>query len=306
MPILTPDTSASLLVTVYFEEKQGGFMRISWQGTQGAQVLSDNFYEDVGMSNQRSLLIPPGTLVGDGTLIFQCGDSTLGIHRIKLEWLQNKNGLVSPDIEDTLVTPTTGPTQMARDLSGTTTATEPAAWQDQVVTIPLTDGPLRIEQGVEFSVDLDKVPTSARVALVESGLPLGEHLVAWVNGTRAGTITPTVPDLLDAGFLTDATASTSYIGWRDGSFFLPVKLLKSGVNTVQFSDEDDTAVATSTSPTPGSTTQEAPVAVKNLVLQLNYVPAPTPAGFLPPELSLTPASPIAPAASTAVSSTSTP
>jgi hypothetical protein len=131
LPILTPDTNASLLVTVYFQEKQDGFMRISWQGTQGAQVLSDNFYENIGMANQRSLLISPATLIGDGILTFQCGDSTLGIQRIKLEWLENKDGLVSPEVQDLLVTPATGPTQLAQSLNGQANPTEPGAWEDQ-------------------------------------------------------------------------------------------------------------------------------------------------------------------------------
>jgi hypothetical protein len=286
LPILTPDPAASLLVTVYFQEKQDGFMRISWDGTQGAQVLSDNFYEDIGMANQRSLLISPATLIGDGTLTFQCGDSILGIQRIKLEWLENKSGLVSPDVRDLLVTPAMGPTQLSQNLNGQPNATEPGAWQNQLVTVPLTDSALRIEQGVDFSVDLDKVPATARLALKEAGLPLGEHLVVWINQQRAGTITPSVPDLLDAGFLADAKASTSYVGWRDGSFYAPVSLLKEGVNTVQFSDENDAT------PTASDSGADQPLAIKALVLQLNYESAP-PAAPAQPQLSM-PSGPIPP------------
>jgi hypothetical protein len=292
LPILTPDPNASLLVTVYFQEKQDGFMRIIWQGTQGGQVLSDNFYEDIGMANQRSLLISPTTLVGDGILTFQCGDSTLGIQRIKLEWLENKNGLVSPEVQDLLVTPATGPTQLAQNLNGVANPTEPGAWQGQLVTVPITDQAQRIEQGVEFSVDLDQVPGSARLALKEAGLPLGKHLVVWVNQQRAGTITPTVPDLRDDGFLTDGNASTGYVGWRDGSFYAPVSLLKTGINTVQFSDEDDAAS------TPGNagasdTGLEPPLAIKAMVLQLNYLPVQPKTVSLQPQFSM-PTGPISP------------
>ena len=92
MPILTPDPDASLLVTVYFQEKQGGFLRIIWTGTQGAQLLSDNFYENIAMNNQRSLLISPATLVGDGVLSFQCGDTDLGIQRIKTGMAREQDG----------------------------------------------------------------------------------------------------------------------------------------------------------------------------------------------------------------------
>jgi len=293
LPILTPDTTASLLVTVYFQEKQGGFMRISWQGTQGAEVLSDNFYDGIGMANQRSLLISPATLVGDGILTFQCGDSTLDIQRIKLEWLESRNGLVSPEVRDLLVTPATGPTQLAQSLNGQANPTGPGAWQDQIVTIPITDQALRIEQGVEFSVQLDNVPGSARLALKEAGLPLGKHLVVWINQQRAGTITPAVPDLLDDGFLTDGNASTSYVGWRDGSFYVPVSLLKAGINTVQFSGEAD-AASTPGNANASDTGLDQPLAVKALVLQINYPPAPATTGVPQPQPSPPPANSIPP------------
>jgi len=298
LPILTPDTTASLLVTVYFQEKEGGFMRISWQGTQGAQVLSDNFYEGIGMANQRSLLISTDTLVGDGVLTFQCGDSTLDIQRIKLEWLESRNGLVSPGVRDLLVTPAIGPTQSAQGLNGQANPTGPGAWQNQLVTVPITDQALRIEQGVEFNVQIDTVPGSARLALKEAGLPLGKHLVVWINQQRAGTITPAVPDLLDDGFLTGGNALTSYVGWRDGSFYVPVSLLKAGINTVQFSGEDDAA----STPGPGNagasdTGLEPPLAFKALFLQLNYPPAPATTGVPQPQLSPPPTGPVLPAES---------
>ncbi len=298
LPILTPDANASLLVTVYFQEKQGGFLRVVWNGTQGAQLLSENLYEDIGMANQRSLLISPATLVGDGILTLQCGDSTLGIQRIKLEWLANKTELVSPDVPDVLVTPSVGPTQPGLNLNGQANPAQPAAWVGQIVNVPISDEAERIEQGVEFSVDLDKVPVSARLALKETGLPLGQRLVVWINEKRAGTITPTVPDLLDDGFLTLESATDSYIGWRDGSFYVPVSLLQTGVNTVQFSQEDDAASTpeNTTAPAAGTT---SPLAVKGLVLQLNYQPPQANTTLPQPQLSM-PAGPISP---TEISST---
>jgi len=304
LPILTPDTTASLLVTVYFQEKQGGFMRVIWKGTQGAQLLSDNFYEDIGMANQRSLLISPATLVGDGILTFQCGDSTLGIQRIKLEWLESRNGLVSPEVRDLLVTPATGPTQSAQGLDGQANPTGPGAWQNRLVTVPITDQALRIEQGVEFSVQLDNVPGSARLALKEAGLPLGKRLVVWINQQRAGTITPAVPDLLDGGFLTGGNASAGYVGWRDGSFYAPVSLLRAGINTVQFSGEDDAVLTPGNAGAPG-TGPEPPLAVKSLVLQLNYPPAQAKTGVLQPQLSPPPTDPVPPAESSPTPSETT-
>jgi hypothetical protein len=270
LPILTPDPTAALLVTVYFQEKPGGFLRITWNGTQGAQTLSDNFYEDIGMANQRSLLVPATTLVGDGTLLFQSSGSVIGIQRVKLEWLQNKDGLVSSGIEDQLVTASSGMTAPSLTLNGQPSTSAPGAWENLIVTVPMTDTPMRIEQGVDFSIDLDQVPSTARIALKETGLPLGQHLIVWINEMRAGTMTPTVPGLMDGGYLADPNASTSYVGWRDTSFYAPVSLLKTGVNTVQFSTEDDSPSAPTT---PGSRT-DAPLAIKAFVMQLNYTPAP--------------------------------
>jgi hypothetical protein len=304
LPILTPNADASLLVTVYFQEKQGGFMRVLWKGTQGAQVLSDNFYENIGMANQRSLLVSPTTLVGDGTLIFQCGDTALGIQRIKLEWLQKSTALTSPDVHGLIVAPSVGPAQSSSVLNGQPVLDQPAAWQGDIVTVPLTDSALRIEEGVEFSVDLDKVPGSARLAFKEAGLALGKRIVVWINQQRAGTVTPAVPDLLDKGFLTDAaTTTTTYSGWRDGTFSVPISMLKDGVNTVQLSDESDVTLTSSSSLSSDAT--ETPLAVKGMLMQLNYVattasaPSTNAAAVSPSDStdSSTPTGPISPGAS---------
>jgi hypothetical protein len=303
LPILTPDPNASLLVTVFFTEKPGGSLRITWKGTQGAQVLSDNFYEDIAMANQRSLIIAPATLVGDGVLNFQSTDFTLGITKIKLEWLEGKTELVSPEVHDVTVTSADGQTQFSQDLSGQTESASTGMWEDQVVSVPLTDAPVRIEQGVDFSVDLDKVPGTARLSLKEAGLPLGKHIVVWINDQRAGIVSPSVPDLLDEGFSSDANASSSYTGWRDASFYVPVSLLTAGVNSVEFTDEDD--VPTSTSESSGSGI-EKPLAIKGMALQLSYEPPGPKSGLTQPQFWNAPSEPISPDSSSTPSASTIP
>ncbi len=267
LPVNPPDPEASLLVTVYFQEKEGGFLRITWKASGGAQTLADNFYEGIGMSNQRSLLLTPGMMTNQGALCFQTGDTSLGIQRIKLEWLQSKNSLVSPAVQDLLVTPANGVTQLSQTLDGQPRQADPAAWHgQQLVTVPITQVAQRVEDGVEFSFELEGVPSTGRVSFKESGLPLGRHLIVWVNGQRAGTVSPAVPDLTDEGYLANGTAASNYVGWRDGTFFLPVSLLKSGANTLQFSDEAEIPATTTTTPPPA----DAPLALKDLVLQLAY------------------------------------
>jgi hypothetical protein len=102
---------------------------------------------------------------------------------------------------------------------------------------------------------------------------LSQHLVVWINEQRAGTLTPAVPGLTDSGFFTDATSTTTYVGWRDGSFYVPVSLLKDGVNTIQFSAEDEVPAAAGATADANSAT---PLALKGIALQLNYQAPPSP------------------------------
>jgi hypothetical protein len=306
LPVTPPDGTASLLVTVFYQEQMGGFLRIGWQGasavppvagelpgpgeTAASSVLCDNFYEGIGMSNQRSLLVPVDAMKQPGALTFQVGAATLGISRIKLEWLETSTGLSSPTITDVLVTPADGKTRTASELNGQPPLANDPAWHDRIVDVPITDVPLRIEQGVDFSVQMDSVPTMARIALKEGGLPWGQHLVVWVNGKRSGVILPTVPQLGDDGYPADATAP--YIGWRDGTYRVPLGDLAVGNNTLQFSAEPDVVPATA----PDPQAAPAPLAVKDVVFQLDYPAASTATASAVPVSPAPPPSDSAPAA----------
>jgi len=280
LPITPPDPAASLLVTVFYQEDTGGFLRVSWESGVGlsltgdelpgpgevgaSSILCDNFYEGIGMNNQRSLLVSADTLKQGGTLHFQTGGSALGISRIKLEWLENATGLTSPAITDVLVTPASGKTQLASELAGTPPTAADPAWKDRIVTVPITDVPVRIEQGVDFTVQMESVPALARLSLKETGLPWGQHLVVWLNNQRAGVIYPATPALDDPGFPAGGDASP-YIGWREGSFFVPVADLAAGNDVLQFSTEPDVVSASA-----DATASTAPLAVKDVSLQLDY------------------------------------
>jgi hypothetical protein len=327
LPVMPPQAGSSLLVTVFFQEKNGGFLRISWQGGSASTdstdalpgpgeqpqsaLLCENFYEGIGMSNQRSLLITADTLQQPGQLVFQCGDSTLGISRIRLEWLQSSTGLSSPAITDMLVTPADGHTQPQTALDGQPPAASDLAWQGRIVNVPLTDVPLRIEQGVDYTVQMDDAPTLARVGLKEAGLPWGWHLVAWINNQHAGIIVPAVPPLGDGGYPDEK--GSAYVGWREGTFYVPASLLTAGNNTLQFSAEPDMAPAAPADPNAAS----APLALKDVVLQLDYPANSTatarvaPAGDAPNANTISPAAastppPVSDAADTPATTTPAP
>jgi hypothetical protein len=327
LPVTPPDATASLLITVFFQEQNGGFLRISWQAdgantpVEGdtalpgpgesalSSVLSDNFYEGIGMSNQRRLLVPADVLKQPGALHFQTGSTTLGITRIHLEWLENTVGLTSPALNDVVVTPADGHAVPASEVAGLPPLAQDPAWQGHVVNVPVTDVPLRIEEGLDFTVQIDSPPTLARVELKEAGLPWGQHLVVWVNSHRTGLLIPATPQLDNGGY--SAGASGTYVGWREGSFFLPAAALAAGPNTLQFSAEPDVPPATAAN-APASPAA-APLAVKDVVLQLAYpavaasaptaaAPTPSTATSLPATAAADPNS-LAPAAANVTSST---
>jgi hypothetical protein len=285
LPITPPDADAALLVTVYFTETDNGFLRINWNPDAGTAVaLASNFYENIGMANSRSLLIPPSTLGTGGVLVLQGTAAALGVQRIEFEWLESRQDLVSPKTSAMLVTTADGTTVGAETVNGQPEPPSSGTWTGDIVTVPITTDATRIEQGVEFSVDLDKVPTAARLVLKETGLALTQHLVVWVNQTRAGTITPAVPGLSDAGFFNAAgSPAATYVGWRNGSFYVPVTLLKEGANTLQFSTEDEVPPP---HPNVPSSTGNDPLAVKDVTLQANYAPPPEPAPVELPVLHL--------------------
>ncbi len=289
LPLTAPESGDSLLVTVFFQEKEGGFLRLSWKGATGEQLLSGNFYEGVsGMGNQRTLLIPASVVADGGTLILQCGDTVLDVEKLHLEWLQSQTALVSPEQEDTQVISALGKRSDATDLDGQPAGSVSPSLDGSLVTVPLVSAPQRIEQGVEFSLQLDGVPQAGRISFTESGLPWTQHFVVWINQQRAGIITPNVPDLRDAGFA--AGSAQPYVGWRESSIYLPVALLKSGLNSLQLSVEnDDPATSNPDGDDAGS---GQPLAVNHLVAQFDYTqaaPAAAPAPIAPASAATPPA-----------------
>jgi hypothetical protein len=267
LPLIAPAGGDSLLVTITFQEKEGGFLRLTWKGAQGEQVLSSNFYEGVAMDSQRTLLVPASVVQGSGTLSLQCGDTVLDIQKIHLEWLEERASLISPEKPDEEVVSSLGHATDVSTLDGQPPAAISPSLDGSMVTVPISSIPQRIEQGVQFSLQLDAPPRAARISFEESGLPWSRHLVLWINQQRAGTITPAVPDLEDTGFA--SSSDQPYVGWRPASIYLPVALMKTGLNTLQLSVENDTDSASNNE----EITSSQPLAVNHLLCQFDYAPA---------------------------------
>jgi hypothetical protein len=248
---------SGLLVSLVFEEPEGGFLRVYWRSGEDSQTISDNLYEGIGLPNQRSLLIPQELLEKGGTVTFQSSGSQLGIHQISWEWLEPTVMLSSGGTELRLLD-SHGLLLREEEVNGEPTRAEIENWEKNIVTASLLDQPERIEQGTEFSVELTSVPSLARLEGKISGLELNEPLILWVNGKKAGWILPETPDLRDAGYQTQSKSRATFAGWRKAAIIVGTDFLQTGINTLQFST-DRTAGEDLT-----------PLALKDLKLQLDY------------------------------------
>lgn len=259
-PIVPPADNSDLAVTFYFNETAGGFLRVYWAGAQAGEMLCENLFEGIGMPNQRTLLIKRSTLSSPGTLTVQSSENTLNLFRVHFEWVQPASVDLSDSSGQTALVDANGTAVASGDVNGAPILPPQDRVQQSSVTAVLIEKPERIETGVEFVATVQAVPLYARMEVQVSGVPIDKRLVLWVNGTMAGEVAIDVPPLTDPGYQNSATGGLPiYVGWRKGVIFLPANLLKVGDNQFQFGEKD-------VMPAPGA----SPLAVKNLVIQLNY------------------------------------
>jgi len=254
--ITPPSTPSDLLVTITFNEKAGGFLKAFWDTAEGFQTLSDNLYEGIAMPNQRSLLISQLMLKEKGTITFQASQEDAQIYKIQWEWLESKVISASEDFFGLAAVSGNGKALEAEEVNGEPFPAPVDQWKGSFMTAVLTDEPERIEEGLEFQADMEKVPAIVRLEGWVSGLSLDKALTLWINGVPVA-ISPEVPNLTDPGYQILTPGKFSYVGWRKVQLWISPDWLQTGVNKFQFSWESDSSLV-------------APVAVKNLSLQLYF------------------------------------
>ncbi|MDD5261478.1 MAG: hypothetical protein PHD76_06470 [Methylacidiphilales bacterium] len=274
---ITPvDDSRDLLLTLFFQEVDGGFLRVYWVpgtsgnsgGTSAPVLLSQNLYEGVakGLTNRRTILLSASLLKGGGVLSFQAGQPDLKISRIRWDWLKPQAVPVSMDSGIRIgAVGATGEVLAVQELTGDPILPDSDQWKGSIILAPITEKVESIGDGVEFGVELEAVPALARVEAQLLGVPLDQRMVLWVNGKVAGLLSLPVPDLTDPGYQTSQDGKTSYIGWQKAAILVPNGLLQAGNNRLQFSWQDEGL-------------SNIPLTLKNLKLQLKYptVAAPPP------------------------------
>jgi hypothetical protein len=253
-PITPGSEDEDLALTVVFTEEPSAYLSVFWQPEQGErQVLCGNLLENIGLPNQRTLLINRPTMGGPGKIILQSSSQFLNVIRVRIDWLRPGVVRLVESAPNGALVMNGGKMFAPEEVDGSPLTPIADNWEGKILTTSVTDGTERIEKGVVFPVTIPVRLKRARMEVMVNGLPLSGSLKVWLNGQAVGTLSFEVPDLTDPGY--GAENNDQFVGWRKGVLFLPSNHLAVGDNQFQFEG-------------PAAT----PIAIRDFLLQVQYAP----------------------------------
>ncbi len=258
IPLRVPEGGRDLLVTLFFLDEEGGFVRLIWDGSDSQTMLAINLKEEVGTFHQRTVVIEAATLGDGGILVIGASEPDLPIQAVRLEWVTWTSVRVTDSTGD--IGAIRGETLLAEaDLQGSPEPSRGDVWQDWIIDASLTQGVEAIEQGLAFEVPLEATPSQARLSLLISGLRPDTFARVAVNGAEVAALSVELPDLIDDGHRRDDVGKWFYAGWRRAVAHVPPHVLEEGHNELQIVWDADAQGL-------------EPVSVKRMTLQLRYDP----------------------------------
>lgn len=291
---MPPREELALAVTLFYQEQEGGFLRVLWGAAGVETALTMNLYEGIGLESRRTILLHPVQGAATANLILQSFDPSTRVSKIYFQWIQPTTVYQPTDENPIVLIDEYGDTFRREEAEGWPEPLPQDTWKNGVTIAPLIERPERIEDGVAFLFELVQLPELARVELEISGLPPEWPCELWLNGLPAALLNIEVPSLTDPGYRREtSTGLPIWTGWRKGSVLIPAELLQVGENEIIL----DFASS--------NLTYQLPVAVKNLNLELLYDEvgmaridlAPTPPAWQPvpgvaPATTVVPGSPV--------------
>ena len=243
-PVVPGADDDDLAVTVVFQEEMGGFLSVYWQNALGKrELLAPNLFENIGMANQRTLLINRPTMAGPGKVILKSSQSVLNILRVRLDWARPGVVRLVDNIPNGALVTTGGRMFAPEEVDGTPLTPIADSWEGRILTTSVTDQPERIEKGIDFSVSVPSKVSRVRLEVLVNGLGLDQPLNLWLNGVAVGTLALQIPDLTDPGYERGEDGVMRFTGWRKGVFMLTGDQLPVGENHFQFQTPPGTQVA---------------------------------------------------------------
>jgi hypothetical protein len=250
-PITPGAEDQDLALTVVFNEEPGAYLSVYWQPKTGErELLCGNLLENIGLPNQRTLLINRPTMGGPGKIVLQSSSQFLNVLRVRLDWLRPGVVRLVDSAPNGALVMHGGKMFAPEEVDGTPLTPVADTWEGKILTTSITDGAERIEKGVAFPVTIPTGLKRARIEVMVNGLPLDAPLKVWLNGRLIGALSFEVPDLSDPGY---GGSGDQFVGWRKGMLFLPADQLAAGDNQFQFEGPTGT-----------------PIAIRDFLLQVQY------------------------------------
>jgi hypothetical protein len=243
-----------LAVTAVFVENMGGYLSLYWQPQGGSrQLICANLFENISLPNQRTILINRPTLGGPGKLIISSSSDVLNIKRVRLDWARPGVVRLYDLMPNGALITSAGKVYAPEEVDGSPLTPVADHWDGSVYTTSVTENAERIEQGVQYPVSIPKAVRRVRVEVLVNGLPFGNSVKLWLNGSQVGTLAMEIPELTDPGYFHSRSQGDHYTGWRKGVFLLSAHQVKKGDNVFQFQGPPNT-----------------PLAIRDFLLQIQY------------------------------------
>jgi hypothetical protein len=253
-PVVPGADDNDLAVTVVFQEEIGGFLSVYWESSFGKrQLLAPNLFENIGLLNQRTLLINRPTMGGPGKVVLKSSQAVLNILRVRLDWARPGVVRLVDNVPNGALVTTGGKMFAPEEVDGTPLTPIADSWEGRILTTSVTDQAERIEKGIDYSVSIPDKVSRVRLEVLVNGLPLDQTLTLWLNSAVAGQLALEVPDLTDPGYEKGDDGAMHFTGWRKGVLILRGNQLPVGENHFQF-----------------QTPPGAQVAIRDFLLQLEY------------------------------------
>jgi hypothetical protein len=251
-PVTPGAEDNDLALTVVFNEESGSYLSVFWQPENGdRELLCDNLIENIGLPNQRTLLINRPTMGGPGKIILQSSTQFLNVIRVRIDWVRPGVVRLVDSVPNGALVMNGGKMFAPEEVDGSRLTAIADSWEGKILTTSITDSAERIENGVAFPVTVPAHLKRARMEVMVNGLPLSGSLQVWLNGKAVGTLSFEVPDLTDPGY--GEQNNDQFVGWRKGVLFLPPTRLVVGDNQFQFEGPAGT-----------------PIAIRDFLLQVQY------------------------------------
>lgn len=236
-PIRPPPGQSRLAVTLVFEETQGGFARLIWQGPGRAVTICGNLYEGAAPLHARTLLLDRETLGGPGQLVLEATGTRPVLARAELSWVEPLVLAASGWTPPGLYLAPSGKIFPADELHGQGRRAPADEPRGRILDAVLDAGPVRVQANtpVRFVAPLLVAPSHARLEAQVAGLGPGEEPLLWINGRPLAAVAVELPALDDAGYRwRTGEAGLAYGGWRKLTALVPPGWLSAGENQLDW------------------------------------------------------------------------